>query len=91
MILIPIGCHVEMYTVFQYFVLCLKIDIFVEFLVSVFYLIQFVIKSGEMDWHSWVFLVVTVLMLPNLYLGRLAVRQKVGGCEAVADSPFYYT
>ncbi|SAL95511.1 hypothetical protein [Absidia glauca] len=66
----------QMYTVFQYFVLCLKIDIFVEFLVSVFYLIQFVIKSGEMDWHSWVFLVVTVLMLPNLYLGRLAVSRE---------------
>ncbi|KAI8331849.1 hypothetical protein BC941DRAFT_359814, partial [Chlamydoabsidia padenii] len=66
----------QMYTVFQYFVLCLKIDIFVEFLVSCFYLIQFVIKSGHMDWHSWVFLVVTVLMLPNLYFGRLAVSRE---------------
>ncbi|KAI8329122.1 hypothetical protein BC941DRAFT_487985 [Chlamydoabsidia padenii] len=66
----------QMYTIFQYFVLCLKIDVFVEFLVSCFYLIQFVINSGQMDWHSWVFLFVTVLMLPMLYFARLAVSRE---------------
>ncbi|KAI8096399.1 uncharacterized protein BX664DRAFT_323912 [Halteromyces radiatus] len=66
----------HMYTIFQYFVLCMKIDIFVEFLVSVFYLIQFVIKSGEMDWHSWIFLFVTLFMLPMLWLGRTAVARE---------------
>ncbi|ORZ14549.1 hypothetical protein BCR42DRAFT_329606 [Absidia repens] len=66
----------QMYTIFQYFVLCIKIDIFVEFLVSCFYLIQFVIKSGEMDWHSWVFLIVTLFMLPMLYFSRVAVSRE---------------
>ncbi|CAO3590672.1 unnamed protein product [Absidia cylindrospora] len=66
----------QMYTIFQYFVLCIKIDIFVEFLVSCFYLIQFVIKSGQMDWHSWVFLIVTLFMLPMLYFSRVAVSRE---------------
>ncbi|KAI9299442.1 hypothetical protein BJ944DRAFT_172376 [Cunninghamella echinulata] len=67
----------KMYVIFQYFVLCLKINIFVEFLVLCFYLIQFVIKGGgKFDWHSSVFLVVTILILPMLYLAREAVSQE---------------
>lgn len=69
---------IEMYVIFQYFVLCLKINIFVEFLVLCFYLIQFVIKiQGHFDWHSWLFLVVTVLILPMLYLARTSVKWEI--------------
>ncbi|CAO3650752.1 unnamed protein product [Cunninghamella blakesleeana] len=66
----------KMYVIFQYFVLCLKINIFVEFLVLCFYLIQFVIKEGQFDWHSLIFLIVTILILPMLFLARVSVSQE---------------
>ena len=63
-----------MYRTVQFFVLALKIDIFIEFLVSVFYLIQFALKQGFHTWHQFLFIVITALMLPMLYFGRYAVR-----------------
>lgn len=63
-----------MYRTVQFFVLALKIDIFIEFLVSVFYLIQFALKQGFHTWHLFLFIVITALMLPMLYFGRYAVR-----------------
>lgn len=62
-----------MYRTLQLFVLALKIDIFIEFLVSVFYLIQFALKDGFSSWLSYVFVVITILMLPMLFFGRAAV------------------
>lgn len=62
-----------MYRTFQFFVLALKIDIFIEFLVSVFYLIQFALKSGYNTWTTYVFTIITILMLPMLYFGRSSV------------------
>lgn len=61
-----------MYRVFQFFVLCLKIDIFTEFLVSLFYLIQFAVKENKSQWDTWIQLVVTILILPMLYFARTA-------------------
>lgn len=62
-----------MYRTSQFFVLALKIDIFIEFLVSVFYLIQFALKQGFRSWLMFVFVIITILMLPMLYFGRYAV------------------
>ncbi|KAI9493875.1 hypothetical protein BDB00DRAFT_821088 [Zychaea mexicana] len=62
----------KMYTVFQLFVLALKIDVFVEFLVSCFYVTQFATESG-FEWETWVELCITVSMLPMLYFARIAV------------------
>lgn len=66
----------RMYRTLQFFVLALKIDIFVQFLVSVFYLIQFSLKQGFKKWTVFVFLVITVLLLPMLYFGRYAVANE---------------
>jgi hypothetical protein len=66
--------YIGMYRTFQLFVLGLKIDIFIEFLVSAFYLIQFALKQGFKDWTTNVFIVITVLILPLLYFGRTAVK-----------------
>jgi hypothetical protein len=65
--------YLGMYRTLQFFVLALKIDIFIEFLVSVFYLIQFALKSGFSSWYAYVFIVITILILPMLYFGRAAV------------------
>ncbi|KAI9321770.1 hypothetical protein BX666DRAFT_2023862 [Dichotomocladium elegans] len=62
----------KMYRIFQFFVLALKIDIFIEFLVSCFYIIQFAIDDG-FQWDAYVQIVVTVLILPALYFGRMTV------------------
>lgn len=62
-----------MYRIFQFFVLAIKIDIFTEFLVSLFYLIQFAVKQSGSNWDTWVQLVVTIFMLPMLYFARTAV------------------
>lgn len=67
---------IGMYRTLQLFVLALKIDIFIEFLVSVFYLIQFALKDGFSSWYTYVFVVITILMLPMLYFGRAAVSAK---------------
>ncbi|CEI87963.1 hypothetical protein RMCBS344292_02368 [Rhizopus microsporus] len=66
----------RMYRTVQFFVLALKIDIFIEFLVSVFYLIQFALKQGFHTWHLFLFIVITALMLPMLYFGRYAVASE---------------
>ncbi|CEP13731.1 hypothetical protein [Parasitella parasitica] len=74
-----IGADLEiqrMYRTLQLFVLALKIDIFIEFLVSVFYLIQFALKSGFSSWTTYVFVVITILMLPMLYFGRASVASE---------------
>lgn len=63
-----------MYRIFQFFVLTLKIDIFIEFLVSLFYVVQFAIDDG-FHWDAYIQLVVTILILPILYFGRMSVRR----------------
>ncbi|KAG2226518.1 hypothetical protein INT45_014262 [Circinella minor] len=63
----------RLYTVFQMFVLILKIDIFVEFLVSCFYVTQFATDNGGFQWETWIELIITVLILPMLYFAREAV------------------
>ncbi|RCH80059.1 hypothetical protein CU098_006487 [Rhizopus stolonifer] len=66
----------KMYRTFQFFVLCLKVDIFTEFLISLFYLIQFTREAGfsvaMKDADTWVQLIVTILILPFLYFARTA-------------------
>ncbi|KAK4521185.1 threonine deaminase [Mucor velutinosus] len=62
----------KMYRIFQFFVLALKIDIFTEFLISIFYLIQFAVKENGTQWDTWIQLAVTILMLPMLYFARTA-------------------
>ncbi|CDH54660.1 hypothetical protein RO3G_11563 [Lichtheimia corymbifera JMRC:FSU:9682] len=73
-----IGADVQMqrmYRMFQFFVLGLKIDIFVEFLVSLFYVIQFGMTSDIVTWESGIQIVVTILILPMLYFARTAHRK----------------
>ncbi|KAI9363168.1 hypothetical protein BD770DRAFT_380933 [Pilaira anomala] len=62
----------KMYRIFQFFVLAIKVDIFSEFLISLFYLIQFVAAGNKSEWDTWVQVVVTVLILPMLYFARTA-------------------
>lgn len=68
-----------MYRIFQFFVLALKVDIFTEFLVSLFYLIQFALKQAGAKWDTWIQLVVTILMLPMLYFARTAGSTESSG------------
>ncbi|KAI7898991.1 uncharacterized protein BX663DRAFT_533045 [Cokeromyces recurvatus] len=79
-----IGADVQiqrMYRIFQFFVLSLKIDIFTQFMVSVFYLIQFAMKQGIM-WETIIQVVVTVFSIPMLYFARTAgsTESKVRMC-----------
>ncbi|KAI9012112.1 hypothetical protein CLU79DRAFT_805918 [Phycomyces nitens] len=65
----------KMYRMFQFFVLALKIDIFIEFLVSLFYIIQRSladIRSDEdsIEGATWFQIACTILMLPMLYFAR---------------------
>lgn len=62
-----------MYRMFQFFVLALKIDIFTEFLVSLFYVIQFGLKLDSVKWEVGIQVAVTILILPMLYFARTAV------------------
>ncbi|KAI8393874.1 uncharacterized protein BYT42DRAFT_609639 [Radiomyces spectabilis] len=62
----------KMYRTFQFFVLALKIDIFIEFLVSCFYIGQFVLKAG-FEWKTYVFVIVTFCMLPMFYFARMTI------------------
>lgn len=67
----------RMYRTLQFFVLALKIDIFIEFLVSAFYLIQFALKKGGFNsWLTFVFVIITILILPFLYFGRAAAASE---------------
>ncbi|KAG0174316.1 hypothetical protein DFQ28_006769 [Apophysomyces sp. BC1034] len=63
----------KMYRVFQFFVLGLKIDIYIEFMVSLFYVIQFSIRPNGLDSQSMFQIVATALILPMLYFARTAV------------------
>ncbi|OAD80022.1 hypothetical protein PHYBLDRAFT_163071 [Phycomyces blakesleeanus NRRL 1555(-)] len=73
-----IGADVEIQSklkkkkIFQFFVLALKFDIFIEFLVSCFYLVQFATKEYDPVWEIWFQLGATALMLPMLYFARMA-------------------
>ncbi|GAB5593629.1 hypothetical protein Unana1_08529 [Umbelopsis nana] len=70
----------KIFRVYQQFILVLKINIFTEFLVSLF----FVIKGGSlvtgikvsMSWIEAVQIGVTALILPMLYFGRTAVSSE---------------
>ncbi|KAG2208908.1 hypothetical protein INT47_011048 [Mucor saturninus] len=62
----------KMYRVFQFFVLSIKVDIFTEFLISLFYLIQFAVGGVKSNWDTWFQLVITILLLPMLYFARTA-------------------
>lgn len=64
---------IEMYRIFQFFVLALKIDVFTQFLVSVFYVIQYAINQG-VQWETGIQIAITVLMLPMFYFARTAVN-----------------
>ncbi|KAI7864337.1 hypothetical protein BDF14DRAFT_1835325 [Spinellus fusiger] len=69
-----IGADIQiqrMYRMFQFFVLALKIDIFTQFMVSIFYLIQFAANRG-FEWRTVIQIVVTVVMLPMFYFARTA-------------------
>ncbi|KAI8072805.1 hypothetical protein BC940DRAFT_291677 [Gongronella butleri] len=68
----------KMYRIFQFFVLALKIDIFTQFLVSVFYLIQYAIKLG-IQWETGIQLAITLLMLPMFYFARTAGSSECHG------------
>lgn len=61
-----------MYRIFQFFVLALKIDVFTQFLVSVFYVIQYALKQG-IKWETGIQIAITILMLPMFYFARTAV------------------
>ncbi|KAI9319479.1 hypothetical protein BX666DRAFT_1926425 [Dichotomocladium elegans] len=70
-----IGADVQvqrMYRMFQFFVLALKIDIFTEFLVSIFYLIQFGMRDTAVTWELGIQIAVTILIIPMLYFARTA-------------------
>lgn len=74
-----IGADVQiqkMYRMFQFFVLSLKIDIFTQFMVSVFYLIQFASKQGIM-WETIIQVIVTIFIIPFLYFARSAVSSRI--------------
>ncbi|KAF7725275.1 hypothetical protein EC973_000285 [Apophysomyces ossiformis] len=73
----------RMYRTFQFFVLALKIDTFLEFLISGFYVLQVIVDSLESfewikEWDTWIELVVTVMVLPMLYFGRMATTAILG-------------
>jgi hypothetical protein len=78
-----IFCFTEMYRVYQQFLLVVKIDIFTEFLVSLF----FVIKGGiltngtnvSLTWIELVQIAVTALILPMLIAGRYSVSDIIIG------------
>lgn len=82
-----------MYRMFQFFVLALKIDIFTEFLVSLFYVIQFGLKLDSVKWEVGIQVAVTILILPMLYFARTAVSglffTALSKKENVLIWPFY--
>lgn len=66
-----------MYRTFQFFVLALKIDFFLEFIVSLFYCIQSILSLTEQQTgitvETGIQLAVTICMAPMLYFGRMTV------------------
>ncbi|OZJ03008.1 hypothetical protein BZG36_03973 [Bifiguratus adelaidae] len=69
----------RMYRLSQFFVLALKIDIFTQFIVSGFYLIQFVPTnlSSSSLWATIFHSIITFIMLPALYLARRVLQTEV--------------
>ncbi|KAI9314321.1 hypothetical protein BX666DRAFT_1862999 [Dichotomocladium elegans] len=69
--------HLGMYRTFQFFVLALKIGVFVQFFVSVFYFVQLVLEftlyEESLTWDAYYCVVVTVLIIPFLFFARFAV------------------
>ncbi|CAO3634061.1 unnamed protein product [Cunninghamella blakesleeana] len=61
----------KMYRIFQFFVLSLKIDVFTQFLVSIFYVVQYALQYG-VKWETAIQIAITVLVLPMLYFARTA-------------------
>ncbi|KAG2181162.1 hypothetical protein INT43_008744, partial [Umbelopsis isabellina] len=65
----------RMYRTFQFFVLALKIDFFLEFIVSLFYCIQSILSLTEQQSgitvETGIQLAVTICMSPMLYFGRM--------------------
>lgn len=59
-----------MYRWVQFFVLTLKINIFTHFIVSLFYLIQFALKTNGRGWETAVQIIVTILIPPALWFAR---------------------
>ncbi|KAI8364557.1 hypothetical protein BD560DRAFT_402750 [Blakeslea trispora] len=66
----------RMYRTIQFYVLAVKINIFTEFIVSVFYLLQYALKSGFNTWKTFVFVIITILILPMLVFGRNAIARE---------------
>jgi hypothetical protein len=66
-----------MYRVYQQFLLVLKIDIFTEFMVSLFFVIKRSTVTDNLKlsspWIQWVQIAVTILILPMLIGARFAV------------------
>lgn len=78
----------EMYRVYQQFLLVLKIDIFTEFMVSLFFVIKRSTVTDDLKlsspWIEWVQIAVTVLILPMLIGARFAVSTQ--GVPKVASA-----
>ncbi|KAL1936028.1 hypothetical protein VTP01DRAFT_162 [Rhizomucor pusillus] len=77
-----IGADVQMqkmYRIFQFFVLGLKIDIFTEFFVSLFYVIQLGLQADAIDWEMGIQIAVTILIIPALYFARFAGSRESHG------------
>lgn len=70
---------IEMYRIFQFFVLGLKIDIFTEFFVSLFYVIQLGLQADAIDWEMGIQIAVTILIIPALYFARFAGSRESHG------------
>ena len=70
-----------MYRVYQQFLLVLKIDIFTEFMVSLFFVIKRSTVTNDIKlsspWIEWVQIAVTALILPMLIGARFAVSTQV--------------
>ncbi|CAO3694853.1 unnamed protein product [Umbelopsis ramanniana] len=68
----------KMYRVYQQFLLVLKIDIFTEFMVSLFFVIKRSTVTDDLKlsspWIEWVQIAVTVLILPMLIGARFATN-----------------
>lgn len=82
--------YTAMYKTFQYYVLILKINIFFQFLSSIFFLIQLAMKplTEILPWQTIYLGVVTALILPSLALGRASVSLSEGDLRFMPGSIF---
>ncbi|KAJ8653308.1 hypothetical protein O0I10_011058 [Lichtheimia ornata] len=72
----PIVAIQKMYQIFQFFVLTLKIDIFLEFFISCFHIARFAAAGAGLQWDGYIEIAVTFLTLPALYLGRMTASSE---------------